>query len=203
MSLWSDYTESIFNPVNILSRENPKEEANRYLDQIPGVGRQYYNPFIEGGNKARGVLEGEYSKLLNPNSFIDELMKNYSLSKGAQYQRDELTKGLNATAAAGGFSGTPYHQTSYGNMADKIISQDMQQYLQNALGVYGKGLSGEEDFFNKGYGASSSLADLIAGNLGSQGGLAFQQANQTNASRDAFVNSLIKALSQGAGAYGG
>lgn len=193
----------MFNPLNLGMREDPQKEANKYLDQIPGIGKQYYNPFIESGQKAGGILEGEYGKQLDPTSFIDQIMQHYSMSKGAEYEQDKLGRGIGATAAAGGFAGTPEHQRQYGEMADKIMSGDMQQYLQNALGVYGGGISGEQDLYGKGYQASGSLADLLGGNLSSQAGLGFQSASQTNAGRDAFLNALIKAFSQGAGAAGG
>ncbi len=203
MSLWDDYTSSNFNPLNLMRREDPQKQANKYLNQIPGIGQKYYNPFIESGKKAGGILEGEYGKLLNPGSFIDDIMKNFSTSKGATYERNELGRGIGATAAAGGFAGTPEHQKEYGEMAGNIMSKDMQQYLQNALGVYGMGLGGEHDIYGKGYEATGSLSDMLAGNLASQGGLAFQNASQTNASRDSFMNSLMKALSQGFGANAG
>ena len=136
------------------NRQDPAKQARKYLDQIPGMGREAYNPYIERGGRAGNILEGEYGKLLNPTSFIDEIMKNYNLSQGAQYQKDILGKGIGSTAAAGGYAGTPEHQRSYGEMADKIVSGDMQQYLQNALGVYNTGLSGEQGFYGTGFDAS-------------------------------------------------
>lgn len=203
MSLWSDYKGSNLNPMNLFSREDPMKNANKYLEQIPGIGKQYYNPFIESGRKAGTLLEGEYGKLMKPTSFIDDIMKNYDMSKGAIYKRDQLGRGIGATAAAGGYAGTPEHMQEYGEMSNKLMSDDMQQYLQNALGVYGTGLSGEQDIYGKGYSASDKLAELISGVLSSQAGGAFQSASQTNASRDAFMNQLIKAFSQGGGSMGG
>jgi len=203
MSFWDDYKRSNLNPLNLFGREDPSREANRYMSRIPGVGHQYYDPYINEGREAGSRLKGEYGKMLDPTSFIDEIMKHYETSKGAQNEQKELGRGIGATAAAGGFAGTPEHQKEYGQMASDIMSKDMQQYLQNALGVYGSGISGEQDFYNKGYGASGSLADLLAGNLASQGTMAFQGANQTNASRDAFLNALVKAFSQAAGSSAG
>jgi len=196
-------SNSLLNPVNLFSREDPTKGANRYLNKIPGVGKEYLNPYVEGGQKDAGVLSKQYGRLLNPTSFIDDIMKNYSLSKGAQYQRDQLGRGIGATAAAGGIAGTPEHQREYGEMANDIMSKDMQQYLRNALDVYNKGLGGEENFYNKGFDAAEKLADIIGGTLSSQAGLSFQGANQTNASRDSFLNALVKALSEGGGSYGG
>lgn len=179
--------------------KDPAKEANKYLKQIPGVGKQYYNPFIERGARAGNLLEGEYGKLLNPTSFIDEIMKHYKTSAGAEYNRDKLGKGIGATAAAGGFAGTPEHQQEYGEMADKIMSQDMQEYLQNALGVYNRGLGGEEGFNTQGFDASKDLVDLIGGTLSSQAGAAYKSADQSNEDRQALMNAITKALNNRGG----
>lgn len=182
---------------------NPMKDANKYLNQIPGMGKQAYNPFIDRGARAGNMLEGEYGKLMDPTSFMNDIMKNYEMSAGATYQRDKLGKGIGATAAAGGFSGTPEHQTEYGEMANKIMSGDMQQYLQNALGIYGTGLQGEQGFNDQGFDATKSLTDLLGGTLASQAGLSFQDATQANKDKQSFLNALQKAFSQGAGALKG
>lgn len=200
MSLWSDYKGSVINPLNLFLREDPMREANRYLKDIPGVGENFYSKYIQQGDKAGSTLSKIYSDMLSPTSFIDNIMKNYSMSKGAQYQKDQLSRGIGSTAAAGGYAGTPEHMREFGEMADKIMSGDMQQYLQNALNVMRTGMGGEQDFYNKGYDSTRTLADLIGNTLSSQAGLSFQNANQQNAQRDAFFNALIKALSSGAGA---
>lgn len=186
----------------IWGHDDPQAAANQYLDKIPGMGREYLNPYIERGNQAGNQVSGEYDKLLNPNNFMDEIMKHFSESPGAQYQREQLGKGIGATAAAGGYAGNPEHQRQYGEMSNKIMSGDMQQYLQNALGIYGKGLSGKEDIFNKGFGATNSLVDLLGGTLSSQGGLAFKSASDRNAERQALMSAIMKAAGGAAGAGG-
>ena len=198
MSIWDDYKGSILNPINLFAREDPSKEANKYLSQIPAVGRQSYNPFIQGGQEAGGILKNEYQKQLNPTAFIDEIMKHYQTSQGAQYLQDKLGRGIGATAAAGGIAGTPEHQQEYGELAN-----NMQQYLMNALGVHGAGITGEENFYNKGYDASKELADLLGGTLSSQGTLGYMGAQQKNTDRNALLNALVKALSQGSGAASG
>lgn len=184
-------------------QQDPMKDARKYLSQIPGIGKQYYNPFIDRGARAGNLLEGEYGKLLNPTSFMDDIMKNYKLSEGAMYERDKLGKGIGSTAAAGGFAGTPEHQRAYGEMADKIMSGDMQEYLSNALGIYGQGLQGEQGFNDQGFDASKSLVDLLGGTLSSEAGMGFQGANQNNADRQSWLNALSKAFSTGAGALKG
>lgn len=188
---------------NLFASDDPSKAANKYMNQIPGVGHEYYDPFVNQGRQAASTLGGEYSKMLDPTAFMDAIMSHYSTSKGAQYNLDKLGKGIGANAAAGGIAGTPEHQREYGEMANNIMSQDMQQYLQNALGIHRQGLEGEQDFYNKGYGASGSLADLLGGNLASQGSMAFKGAQQNNANRMALMNALAKALATGAGAHFG
>lgn len=203
MGLFDNFKNSPLNPLYMFQRDDPQGEANKYMNQIPGMGKQYYNPFIERGANSGNLLEGEYGKMLDPSAFMDSIMKNYKMSEGAQYQQDRLGKGIGGAAAAGGYAGTPEHQTQYGEMANKIMSGDMQQYLQNALGIYGKGISGEEGFYDKGYDASSSLADLLGGTLSSQAGLGFKAASDRNTDRMALMNAIAKLFSQGAGAAGG
>jgi hypothetical protein len=208
MSLWNDYKSSPFSIPGFFktfSEADPSKDANRYLGQIPGVGHNAYDPFINQGREAGNKLGGEYGKMLDPTAFMDEIMGHYKESQGATYEKDKLGRGIGNTAAAGGFAGTPEHQREYGEMAGNIMSKDMQQYLQNALQIHGKGVEGEQDFYNKGYGASGSLADLLGGNLASQGSMAFQQGQQHNQNRTALMSAIAKALAQyaGGGAGGG
>lgn len=183
-----------------IGQRDPAKDANKYLDQIPGIGRQYYDPFINQGREAGNILKDQYGRMLDPSKFMDDIMKNYKMSEGATYKRDLLGKGIGSAAAAGGFAGTPEHQREYGSMADEIMSGDMQQYLENALGIHGRGISGEQDFYNKGFNASGSLADMIAGVLGSKSGLAYQSGQQKNMNEQALMQALMKALATGAGA---
>lgn len=180
---------------------DPAKEANKYLNQIPGTGHEYYDPFINQGREAGNTLKDQYGRMLNPTKFMDDIMKDYQMSQGATYKRDQLGRGIGNTAAAGGIAGTPEHQRQYGQMANDIMSQDMDTYLKNALGISERGLQGEEGFYNKGFEASGSLADMLSSLLGSQAGLAFQSTSQKNANNSALMSALMKALATGAGAY--
>lgn len=171
-----------------------------YLEQIPGVAHAGYDPYISQGRRAGETLEAEYGKQLDPATFLSKLQETYTPSAGYQTKKDELMKQLGAVAAAGGYSGTPMAQHQYGTEAERLLSGDMQQYLQNALGIYGQGIAGTQDFYNKGYGASGALTDALAGNLTQQGTLAFTGQQQQNMNRQAMINNFIKALGQGGAA---
>lgn len=204
MSLWDSLKNGPANPFYMWERDDPEGNANKYLNQIPGAEGKYYDPFIQGGQDAGNILKGQYGNMVNdPTSIINQIMSKYSMSPGAKYQSGLLTKGVANNAAAGGYAGTPEANREYAQTANDVMSQDMQQYLQNALGIYGQGISGEQDFYNKGFNASGSMADAIGGVLGSQGGLAFNQATQSNMDRQALFNAITKALSGGMGASSG
>lgn len=183
--------------------KNPADAAMPYLNQIPGVGHDYYDSYINQGRGASERVGGEYDKLLSdPTGFIQKLMDSYQTSGQYGYERDKLTNELGNTAAAGGFAGNPYHQQQQGEMVQGLLSKDMQQYLQNALGVYNTGLQGEQGLADTGYDASGKLTDLLGGTLNTQAGLAFQGQSQKNANQSALFKSLMGALSGGGGLGG-
>lgn len=195
---------------------NPMGAANQYLNQIPGVAHEGYDDYVNAGKDASGKTKSQYENMMNdPTGFINKLMEGYKPSEGYQFQKDQLTKELGNTAAAGGIAGTPQDQMNQGQGVQNLLSGDMQQFLQNVLGRYDKGLEGEEGIAGRGYDASGRLTDILGGALNQQGGLAFQDqqqrmqdANTKEAQKHSDRNSLWsmfgKALGAGAGfAVGG
>lgn len=184
---------------------DPVSEARKYTSQIPGVGHDYYDPYITKGRDAGDILSGQYGDLLSdPNAFIDKLMSGYKPSEGYQYQKDILGKELSANAAAGGVAGTPFAQRQQGEMIQGLLSKDMQDYLSNVLGAYKTGLTGEQDIYGKGFQASGSMADLLGGALNQEAGLAYKGAADRKNRSAALMSALAKVLGTGAGfALGG
>jgi hypothetical protein len=94
-------------------------------------------------------------------------------------------------------------QMNQGQGVQKLLSADMQQFLQNALGRYDKGLEGEEGIASRGYDASGKLTDALGGALNQQGGLAFQNAQQKNKNRVDMWKMFGNAIGSAAGGFGG
>lgn len=185
--------------------DSPMDAANQYLNQIPGVGHKGYDPYVNAGLDASGRTKSIYESLMNdPTAFINKLMEGYKPSEGYQFQKEELTKDLSNTAAAGGVAGTPMDQHNQGREIQKLLSGDMQQFLQNILGTFNTGLQGEEGIATRGYDASKNLTDLLGGALNQQGGLAFQDQQQKNQNRNDLWKMFGKALGAGVGGiFGG
>jgi hypothetical protein len=189
--------------LGISSGQNPANAAMPYLNQIPGVGHTAYDPYIQQGQQAGSRLGGEYERQLDPTTFMNDIMGHYKQSEGYQGRRDELMKGMGSAAAQGGYAGTPLAQEQYGQQANKLMADDEENYLQNALKIYGQGISGERDFYDKGYGASGSLADLLGSNLSQQAGVAYQGADSQNQQRQALVKGLTDMIAKIGGAAAG
>lgn len=181
-------------------QRSPQDAANKYLNQIPGVGHNAYDEYINQGREAGSNTHNQYQNLINdPQSFINQIMGGYKPSEGYQFQKGELEKALSNTAAAGGIAGTPQDQMAQGEAIQGLLSKDQQQWLKNVLGRYDIGLQGSENEAGRGYQASGSLADILGGNLNQQAGLAFQDQQQKNKSRNDMINGLIKAFGTAGG----
>lgn len=180
---------------------NPMDAANQYLNQIPGVAHQGYDDYINAGKDASGKTKSAYESMMeDPTGFINNIMSQYKESEGYGFAKDRLTKEMSNTSAAGGIAGTPYDQMNQAEGVQGLLSKDMQQFLENALGRYDKGLSGEEGIADRGYDASGKLTDAIGGALNQQGGLAFNDAQQKNKNRNDLWSMFGKALG-GAGGF--
>ena len=178
--------------------------ANNYLNQIPDVVHKGYDPYVNEGRDASGKTKSKYEELMSdPTGFINKLMEGYKPSEGYQFQKEQLTKELGNTAAAGGVAGTPMDQMNQGAGVQKLLSGDMQQFLSNILGVFNTGLKGEEGVAERGYDASGKLTDALGGALNQQGGLAFNDVQQKQKNKNDLWSMFGKALGGAAGSFFG
>jgi hypothetical protein len=167
---------------------NPADAAMGYLNQIPGAVQPYYQPFIESGRQAEGMTNPIYEQMSrSPGAFIEQLMQGYTPSRGYRFKQGEMERAMRNTAAHGGFVGTPYNQQQQAELTQGLLSEDMQQFLQNLLGAQQMGLGGQERRINRGYEASTGYGDILGSNLGAQAGLGYQgQAGQNQMNADIF-----------------
>lgn len=181
-------------------KDNPATSAMPYLNQIPGMAHEGYDPYIEQGKNADNRTSTEYENLLNdPAALINRIMQDYHTSEGYQFQKNQLNKEMSNTAAAGGIAGTPQDQINQAQGVQGLLSQDMEKFLTQALGLYGKGLEGEQGISNRGYDATKGLTDILGNNLTSKAGLTFQGKTQENENQGGFLQMLTKALGGGIG----
>ena len=178
--------------------KNPANAAMPYLNQIPGMEHQAYDPYISRGNEAYNIFNPEFSEMgKDPAAYLEKIMGKYEPSKAYQLSRDEALRAAGNSAAAGGMRGSINDINNQARITDSLLGQDMQNWLNNVLGIQKEGMGGLTHLFDTGFSATQGLTGDLANVLGTQAGLAFQgQANQNQSRAD-----LLKAL-LGAGGMG-
>lgn len=182
---------------------NPANQARKYIDQIPGQLYGIYDPYIDRGNAQYAGLNQQYTNMgQDPTGYLNKILQSYTPSKAYQLQRDEALRAAGNTAAAGGMRGSLDDIQKQARIADSLSGQDMQQWLNNVLGIQSTGLTGQQGFYNQGYNAANNLAGDLSNVLGTQGQLAFQGQAQQNQSYRDLMNALFKHLATGASMAG-
>jgi hypothetical protein len=180
---------------SLVGTKNPANDAQKYLGQIPGTMQPYYQPYIDKGRGALDTLYGQYGNLINdPSELLKKIGSQFQESPGYQYEMDEAMKSAANAAASGGFLGSPQHQLEAQRNAAGIASKGYNDYLQNALGLYGTGLQGLGGINEMGFRASTGLADNLAQTLMSQGNLAYSGRANRNQMLGGGIGNIIGGL---------
>lgn len=178
--------------------KNPAKSAQPYFDQIPGQTNPYHQPYFDAGTDSLGKVKNNYDQdINNPGGRVNDIGQNYHQSPGFQFALQQALGAGDHAAAAGGMAGSPEHQQRNMGIATGLADQDYNQWLTNALGVYGQGLNGENDVSHMGQNAGKSMADTIAQTLAQQGGLNYtgqQNKNQNNSNTWSNIGNGIGAL---------
>jgi len=183
---------------------NAADKASPYLEQIPGVAHEYMDPYVQQGQAASQQLPSHYDRLMNdPKGYLEEILQGYKPSSGYNYKAKNLMQSAQNSAAAGGFSGTNTDTQQQQELLNSLMGTDMQQYIENIMGIHNQGLTGTQGIADTGYKASSDLSDTLGNNLQTQGSLAYQGQAQKNSNMSALINSLIGGASYAAGGLPG
>lgn len=175
--------------------KNPADAAMPYLNQIAPTVKGYYDPYIGYGKEAYNALNPSITQMgKDPTAFLENIMSKYEPSRAYKLREEEASRAAGNSAAAGGMRGSLTDIKNQARIADSLLGDDMQQWLQNVMGIQTKGQEGLSHLFDTGYNASGALSGDLSNILGTQAGLAFQgQANQ-NKSRSDLLSGLIQAF---------
>lgn len=175
--------------------KNPADAAMPYLNQIPGMEKQYYDPFINYGKEAGNTLAPQFNQMsANPADFLEGLLKHYEPSRAYQLRNEEALRAAGNTAAAGGMRGSLGDIKNESRISDALLGQDMQQWLQNVFGIQQQGQQGLGHQFDTGFNATQALTGDLSNVLGTQAGLAFQGQANKNKSRSDTLSALLQAI---------
>jgi hypothetical protein len=175
--------------------ENPADKANQYIGQIPGQTRQYYEPWIQTGQKQLPGLEKQYGDLMgNPGGKFNEIGQNFHESPGFKFALQQALQGSNQQNAAGGMYGSPQNTQQNMQLATDLANQDYYNYMKGATGLYGAGLVGSQGLAGMGQESSKSLADMIAQTLAQQGAYGYEGAAQENQNKSGSIGNILGGL---------
>lgn len=207
--------------------QNPASAGMPYLNQAAQQLPQYFQPYMDAGQKALGQyaqnssqmtsqlpqLQQQYSNLMsNPTGVMNAIGSTFQSSPGYGWQVGQAQNAANHAAAAGGMLGSPAEQQSVAGTVGQMANQDYYNYLNHGMSMYGQGLNGAAnmigmgqqglgDIAHMGYGASSQLGEDLSNILMSQGNLAYAgQANQ-NQSQQGSLGGMGSMLGDAAMAF--
>lgn len=166
---------------DFLGGEDASKKSMKYLNKIPSTISPYYDPYINAGNEALPTLQNQYGQLANdPGAKYSELGAGYESSPGYNFALQQALSASGNASAAGGMAGSPMHEQQNMDVASNMASRDYDEYMRQVMGLYGTGLQGEQGLYNTGYGASDTLAKMLAENLQNQAGLSYSGAANKN-----------------------
>jgi hypothetical protein len=175
--------------------DNPADDAMPYLEAIPGTVTPYYNPYINlGKGAARVSAPVYYQQITDPQGYYNDMMSGYQTSDAYKYNQQQAMAQQQAAANAGGFTGTSYDQANQAATTQGLLAQDQQRYYNNVTGAQQQGLNAGMHYFDTGYQASNTLAQMLGQNLAAEAGLQYQGTafeDQLQAQQRQSRNSLL------------
>lgn len=148
------------------------DQYRQWGKKVEGV----QNPFLNAGQGAIGDFQGWLKGMSDPSGFINGLMKNYQESPYAHYlQQQGQRAGINAASASGLIGSTPFLQQMQQN-AENISSADMNQWLQNVLGINTQYGQGEQNLVNMGQNSANVLSNFYGNAAPFMGEQAYNKA---------------------------
>jgi len=173
------------------SGKDPYKKAMKQYEKYGNQAASFQNPFFNAGTGAIGDYQNYLNNMKDPSKFINDLMGGYSASPYSQYLQDQSMRAAQNMGSASGLSGsTPLTQFAQEN-ASNIASGDMNQWLQNVLGINNQYGGGLEKMMGMGQGAANNLSNIF-GNLGQQmGGAAAGSQNYKNKNLNDILSGIF------------
>ena len=143
---------------------NQLQNGMNSLNQGYGSAMGGMNPWLQAGQNELGTYQHGVNAMQDPN-FMNNMMQQYQQSPFATFQEKQGQQAMNNQAAASGQLGSSPAMKGMDQYSQQVASGDMNQYLQNRLGVYNNFLNGANNISGMGQQAANTM-----GNWGMQHG---------------------------------
>ncbi len=191
-------SKNVFEPMFNTGRADPTWGANQELDKIPDMLKEYLGSYMNQGKGAYDQLNPIYGNMANdPQGYYKNMLAGHKPSDAYKTTMDEALKSAGNTAAAGGYRGNINDiQNEAGissRIANEFLNKDMQNWINNLMGIQGQGLQGLGHFYDTGYDASKNMASDLSNIYGSKAQLDFQGQSQRNQGISDFASQFLGA----------
>lgn len=179
---------------------SPFSAASNAYNQYAQQGAAAEQPYQQAGENAIGNYQKWAQSMSNPTQFNNQLMSQYQESPYAKFmQQQAIRSAQNAGSAEGMVGSSPYNLQVEQN-ASNISGQDMNNWMQNVLGLNTQYGNAEQNMMNTGANAANSLVNLYGNEANAQGEAAAGEAAGQNKDEN---NGIGGAISTIANIFGG
>ncbi len=166
------------------SGEAPSSAADQYLNKEAGDISGYMQPYETAGANALGNLGNIYGQMMkSPGGYLNKIGSQFHQSPGFEFAMHQALLGAGNAAAAGGMAGSPLQQQQASQIAEQQANQNYYQWMNQATGMLGKGLQGEQGLAGLGMQGSTNMSNILANQLQEQASMAYHQQAAKNKSK--------------------
>lgn len=186
--------------------EETLQSAQDYIRQMGQQAIGGLAPYQQIGYGGLQDYAGALQPYRDPAQMYSQIMGGYQLSPAAQFQQQEGLKQLQNAMEARGMAGSGQEMKDILGYSQGLASQDMQQYLQNILGMGQTYLGGTAGLGQMGLGAAGQMGQFGLTSAGQYGNLAqalAQAQAQAEAQKEASQSGLAGMLGGASGGLAG
>lgn len=176
--------------MSLFGSDRPYKKAmHEYRKQMERAA-QVQQPWLEAGQNAIPAYQNWLQSQQDPSGFINNLMGDYQESPYAHYlQQQSMNAGQNAASASGLMGSTPLMQQLQQNSSN-IASGDINQWLQNVLGINTQYGQGQQNLMQGGQNAANALSGVYNTAGQNMGQAAYGAANARNQDWGRIIGSI-------------
>lgn len=154
---------------SMLGGNNPSSLYDAMVKNLPtGTLQQLMgsNPQSQYQKLLQSNPQSAFGQLVsNPGQVMNQLGQGFQSSPGYQFEMNQALDAAQRAASAGGMAGSPAHQQTNMELAQGLASKDYNQYMQNAMNMYGQGLAGQTGLYGQGLAGQQGLFNTGLGSL--------------------------------------
>ena len=152
--------------------QDAQNTYNQYAQKVFG----YLDPYNQAGQKGLGNWQAMLQKMSDPQAFVNNILSGYKMSPAAQMQLQQGQNAISNAASASGMLGSSAFGGNMAQYAEGLTANDMQNYLNNILGVNRDVLGGYRDISGMGLQAGGQEANYANQQAAANANLAYDQS---------------------------